>query len=141
MSELELLLRKITLIQEGFLTNEDVEQLALLDRLRQVLVRCGCGRILTAAQSARHYADLIDSSDGPDYVRDMSLPTSDKAYQYDWQPVTNLNGREAAVPRATAEYSDTAQAAAPRYAYPHVHEDYGGAFDGFNVTSDADPGL
>ena len=43
-----------TLLQEivqhgGFLTDETIGQLAELDRLRQVLVRCGCGRFTCPA--------------------------------------------------------------------------------------------
>ena len=73
----------------GFLTATDLEIIAHHDRLRMVLVRCGNGRFLTPAQDAKHFMDIIKrdaESHGPtdvgsDYVRDVSLPTSDPIWK------------------------------------------------------------
>ena len=58
----------------NFLTREDLERLAEQDRLRKVLVRCGNGRFLAAAQDVQWFVDIIER-DGRDYVRDISLPS------------------------------------------------------------------
>ena len=65
--------------QGGFLSRPDLIFLASLDRLRPVLVRCGGGRFTCPAQDADHFMAIIDAG-SCDYVRDVSLPTSDPIY-------------------------------------------------------------
>ena len=62
----------------GFLSQARLAELAEADRLRMVLIRCGGGRFLCPAQDAAHFIDAID---GRDYVRDVSLPSSDPIFQ------------------------------------------------------------
>lgn len=64
----------------GFLDNTDLEALKVHCPLRQVLVRCNMGRFLCAAQDARHFCDIIDASE-KDWVRDVSLPTTDQIWK------------------------------------------------------------
>jgi hypothetical protein len=73
------LLSKIVNKQGGFLTAEDIAKLTLLDRLRNVLVRCGSCRFTCPVQCVRHLTAII-ARDGADYVRDVSLLASDEAY-------------------------------------------------------------
>lgn len=84
------LLSKIAHEQGGFLLQSDIHQLAELDRLRQLLVRCGNCRFVTAAQDVGWITAII-TRDGTDYVRDVSLLASDAAYSISppaAQPVT-----------------------------------------------------
>ncbi len=116
----------------GYFSNADLAELARLDRLRQVLVRCGSCRFICAAQDALHLIGII-RADNRDYVRDVSLPASDPAHRGDFRPLTNDPPPVrivVAVPYSAMHQNPTTAA-----------EDYGGAFDGFTVTSDADPGL
>lgn len=115
-------LKRITSNEQcGFMTMDDVAELAKEDRLRQLLVRCGGCRFMCAAQDVAHLAGIIDASDS-DYVRDISLPAGDAAHRGDERP---------------------AKSGFPKDNYVHRfrEEDCGGAFDGFGVVSDADPGL
>ena len=116
----------------GYFSNADLAELARLEGLRQVLVRCGNCRFTCAAQDALHFIDII-RADNRDYVRDVSLPASDPAHRGDLRPWTN----DPPPARSAATVPDVA-------AHPHftaTAENFGGAFDGFTVTSDADPGL
>jgi hypothetical protein len=137
------LLRRIIIENGGFMRDTDVAELAKLDRLRQVLVRCGNGRFVTAADSVAHFIGIIerergdDGEDGSDYVRDVSLLASDAAYRGDYRPCTTTG--------MSTTYKPAKAIAASRKPDSYVNnfreEDCGGAFDGFCVTSDADPGL
>lgn len=62
--------------QGGFITEKDIEDLVEVDRLRQVLVRCGCGRFTCAVQDVDHFIGMILKSK-EDYVRDVSLLAGD----------------------------------------------------------------
>lgn len=64
--------------QHGCLSLSDLQKLIELDRLHQVLVRCGGGRFVCAAQDAEHFIGLIEK--GGEYVRDISLIVDD------WNP-------------------------------------------------------
>ena len=90
--ELRTLLLRVRDDNGGFLRDTDLVELAKLDRLRQVLIRCGNGRMVVAAQDAKHFADIVDR-DGVDYVRDVALLSTDKVYRPecrgDFSPVTN----------------------------------------------------
>lgn len=61
--------------QHGFLSEQDVQELCLIDRFWQILVRCGGGRVLTAAQNVQWFTHSITG--GGDYVRDYSLCVDD----------------------------------------------------------------
>ena len=132
MSELRQLLTKIVgPDQGGFLTAFDVQALARIDRLRQVLVRCGACRFVISADSVDHMAGIIDR-DGTDYIRDISLPSSDGAYRGDYTPVTpQRNAIEQAAVRQGSR-----QAARTYLDNPELEVDAMG-----NCYSDADPGL
>jgi hypothetical protein len=71
----------------GYVIEEDLPAIIAYDRLKLLLVRCGNGRFLCAAQDVAHFVALIEEhSDlhkektgyhfGPntDYVRDISIP-------------------------------------------------------------------
>lgn len=64
----------------GFLTMFLVDVIAHHDKLRQVLVRCNGGRFLCPAQDVRHFMDIIDKEKS-DWVRDVSLPTTDPIWK------------------------------------------------------------
>lgn len=67
----------------GFLTEQDVLVLANdpYTRLTQVLVRCGNGRFVCAAQDVKHFVSIIEREDS-NYIRDCSLNV---------RPVVSLN--------------------------------------------------
>lgn len=65
---------------DGFLRDIDLKLLAEQDRLRMILVRCGNGRFLAPAQDVKHFIDIIER-DKSDYIRDISLPTSDPIWR------------------------------------------------------------
>ena len=62
--------------QGGFITKKDIEDLVEVDRLRQVLVRCGCGRFTCAVQDVDHFVGIIEGSK-EDYIRDVALLAGD----------------------------------------------------------------
>ena len=134
---LSALLKKID-ANGGFLNETDISDLAELDRLRMVLVRCNNGRFLCPAQNVAWFSDLLEST-GKEWVRDMSLPTSDPVYRGDYASSTTDDWHK---PSNSVRRNLDPQ---PRPCVPapcRFHEaDCGGAFDGFHVTSDADPGL
>lgn len=135
--------------QCGFLSMADVATIAESDRLRQLLVRCGSGRFTCPAQDVAHFYKCVTA--GGDYVRDVSLPVSDPAMKKP-ERATQLVILEPATPTSKAQIGERyVEPAQPRCecgkpsTVHHVctfrEEDYGGVFDGHNVTSDADPGL
>jgi len=78
------LLQIIVKEQGGFLRKPQIAELAKADRLRNLLVRCGNGRFVCPAQDVQHFINIIEDHCG-DYVRDVSLPTSDDAYRGTWR--------------------------------------------------------
>lgn len=62
----------------GF-NKHQIEQLAQLDPERLVLVRCNLGRFIVAAKNWKTCAEKI-AENPHDWVRDISLPTSDPVY-------------------------------------------------------------
>ena len=60
----------------GFITDDEVEELKQIDRFRQVLVRCGCGRFTCAVQDVDHFVGIIERSK-EDYIRDVRLLDDD----------------------------------------------------------------
>ena len=143
----------------GFMSAEDVAQLAELDRLRQCLVRCNGGRFVCAAQDVEHFRGIIrrdfdalhdactttgindgiiaSLQGGADYVRDVALLSSDGAFNGDFRPVTAAPAAVRPPAPTTRQIERGVNAAFNNFR----EEDCGGAFDGFGVTSDADPGL
>jgi hypothetical protein len=140
---LEETLNRVITDNGGFLRNNDIELLAESDRLRQVLVRCGCGRFICAAQDVAHFVEIIDR-DATDYVRDVSLVATDRAYLGHFGAVTPQTRPQQPIPTA-AEIEERLCLAIPSKRPPNIgsfrEDDCGGSFDGFGVTSDADPGL
>lgn len=120
----------------GFLRDTDMAELIALDRLFQVLVRCGGCRFTCAAQDVAHLVKCVEA--GGDYVRDVSFPVGSMERAASWQPecpVTPLSALPASFLAKRHTAGERARARATD------EGDYGGAFDGFQVTSDADPGL
>ncbi len=69
--------------QHGFLQEPQLEELVELDRLRPVLIRCSGGRFTCPAQDAKHFIEIIEATTVGvgEYVRDVSLPTTDETYR------------------------------------------------------------
>lgn len=65
--------------RHGFMSREEVRQLADLDRMRQVLVRCGNGRFVTSAQNVLWFVDIVER-EGTDYIRDIALLADDPIF-------------------------------------------------------------
>lgn len=99
----------------GFVTDADLPELVAVAPFYPCLVRCNLCRFTIPAEYVRHLVQIIDAS-GKDYVRDVALI-------FDSPP-----------PRPFV--ADTA-----RKLSQFRPEDIGGAFDGVNISSDADPGL
>lgn len=109
----------------GFVTSKDLPQIIAQDRLLQLLVRCGGCRFTCAAQDVEHLIRCVAA--GGDYVRDVSVPSD------------MFRAAQAAV---ELEARSQSRSGARRVATFNPYDgDFGGAFDGFQVTSDADPGL
>ncbi len=74
---------------EGAVMPSDLDILVVHCPLRQVLVRCNNGRFLCAAQDVRHFVAIIERDygvQGPnavdvDYIRDITLPSSDPIWK------------------------------------------------------------
>lgn len=126
--------RFILLRPGGFIKQSDMPELAAIDRLCPVLVRCGGCRFTCAAQDAPIIIRAIER-DG-DYLRDVSFPVGSMERAASWQP------------EAPIMETMTPPNAIPMRTYTPVPpatnfdpSDCGGVWDGFQVTSDADPGL
>jgi hypothetical protein len=117
----------------GFLTEATLPELIKLDRLHPCLVRCGGCRFTCAAQCVPHLMKCVDA--GGDYVRDVSIPAGCEDRAAQWKcpesPVT---------PIAMTPAHFTRERKAD-YRREFNESDCGGVWDGFQVTSDADPGL
>ena len=129
----------------GYLDVAQLADLAKLDRLRMVLIRCGNGRFLCPAQNAEHFMNIIRRdfdahSVDCDYIRDVSLPSSDPAHKGGYEPRT-VEGSYSHAPAPKPAKPVQATRSSPRNSYVPVNEEYSGTFDGFGVVSDADPGL
>ncbi len=121
----------------GFLNVAQLKELETIDRLCPVLVRCGGCRFTCAAQDVPHLLACIKA--GGDHVRDVSLPVGSMELAALWMPESQ------ALDTWTQMAVKPAKPTPPSVAGHRYHAsddgDYGGAFDGFTVTSDADPGL
>lgn len=67
-------LARVRVERMGFVNEEEVAVLAAdpRTRLQQLVVRCGCGRFVVAAQDAKHFIDIVEAS-RQDYIRDVAL--------------------------------------------------------------------
>ena len=149
----------------GFLTDDQLPALVALDRLTPVLVRCEGGRFTCPAQDAAHFIALVER-DGREHVRDVSICASVLA---EARIARDHPLPEAALARLQAHVKSTL--AAPLAGCPPLPEikplsplakpiphratrtvrlsdsvmfnegDCGGAFDGRQVTSDAEGNL
>ena len=66
------LMARMIVKQGGFINNQQVEEIKQFAPFLQLLIRCGAGRFVCAAQDAIHFSDIIDREES-DYVRDISL--------------------------------------------------------------------
>jgi hypothetical protein len=116
-----------------YLTDKTLPELVKLERLAQVLVRCGGCRFVCAAQDVGHIVAALENAG--DYVRDVSWPVGSADKYSSWQPENMPESiKRIYVARATPQ---------PRR---NPREDFneaacGGTWDGFTVGSDADSGL
>lgn len=131
----------------GYLKEADVAELAEVDRLRQLLVRCGGVRFTCAAQCVQQMIGYVEA--GGDYVRDVSLPSTDpvyaepahvaKAERITREVAQAVKGIGPGAVKTVATPAECGRLAAAQL--PFNEADCGGTFDGFGVVSDADPGL
>lgn len=133
-------------LELGFLNRGKLETLKSLHPFCPILIRCNGGRFTCSAQDAQHFIDIIDEASkkdaSADYIRDVAVTAQaiDEARKVpqpkcpDWC----LNGPGSNPPPPVKVNFRPAKLQLP----PHFNEcDCGGVFDGFQVTSDADPGL
>jgi hypothetical protein len=118
----------------GFLSVATLQDLAKIDRLRMVLVRCGNGRFLCPAQDVEHFMDIIRRdfdahNNGCDYVRDVALQASDPAFRGNYRPHT-IEGSY------RPQQTPARKPAASTSPFPAIR---GSSYD--LSPSDADPGL
>lgn len=126
--KIQALLHRVCHDQGGFYTENDISQLAQLDRLRLVLVRCNNCRFLAAAQDVEHIIGAVESVG--DWARDCSMPTSDPVYRGEFAAIT---------PAPQPAPSALAPVPSDGVAYPATYpRHYGGDWDS---PSDADCGL
>lgn len=142
MNKIQQFISRINQERCGFLIDSDIAQLKALDRLFQVLVRCGGCRFLCSAQDVDHLIKCVSA--GGDYVRDVSFPTDSLDRAASWHPECPVTP----VSTLPASFTAARPAKQPSKSWsinrgtPYFNEsDCGGAFDGSQVTSDADPGL
>lgn len=128
----------------GFLRDTDIPKLIALDRLCQVLVRCGGCRFTCSAQDVGHLIECVEA--GGDYVRDVSFPVGafERAALYvpeqfrSEHPCPELaNCQTTAITMGKGPVRDRNQTLAQWF----DENDCGGVFDGNQVISDADSGL
>lgn len=124
----------------GFIKSTDMPALIKLDRLCPLLVRCGGCRFTCAAQDADKLMGAIIAAG--DYVRDVSFPVGSIERAANWRsdcpvtPLTMLPASFTAACKATKQVRHIGD-----YHAWFNESDCGGVFDGYSVTSDADPGL
>jgi hypothetical protein len=118
----------------GFITADQVPAIQAMDRLCQVLVRCGACRFVCAIQDLEHLKRCIAL--GGDYVRDVSFTAQ--------QMEAARQAIQADAVVAQRDRDNAARAAQLRRVsalYGFNENDCSGVFDGSRVISDADPGL
>lgn len=115
-----------------FMTREDLKQLIRIHRLGLVLMRFGTCRMLAPAQDVTRIIGYVTLAG--DHLRDISIPRLEVERAKDWRPEPEPPLKPTPpIPRAPAKPQ-------PRQRDPW-DMDFGGVFDGSQVTSDADPGL
>lgn len=121
--------------QGGFLTDETLPTLAMLDPMRRVLVRCNGCRFWCPASQAQHMVHVVEAS-GEEWVRDISLMAGDPAFSGDYSAVSQPTGVQREVALLFGARERAAQLVAKSNNWPVLTRvEYG---DG---PSDADPGL
>lgn len=127
----------------GFLTKSDISELMKIDRLCPVLVRCGAVRFTCAVQYVETLIHCVEMNG--DYLRDVSFPVGSTQRAANWKPERFLQ-HDSETPGSTGAAgclgSQSGVEAHWNKRSPEFSEsDCSGAFDGHQVTSDADPGL
>jgi hypothetical protein len=125
-----------------FLTDKTLPELAAIARLCPVLVRAGGCRFICGAQDVDHLERCLKA--GGDYIRDVSLTGDSDRFALGWIPEKAAyvdTGREG-IGSSRGIVRTHNPAVGTWTPAPHFNEaDCGGVFDGYQVTSDADPGL
>lgn len=123
--------------KDGFVTEEAARAIATDPTLRlsQCLVRCGGCRFVAAIQDVPHLTGII-LREGSDYVRDVCFVDTSNLKQYE----SNLTANDKLASIIWPERNAVVLGDGRQCGDPQAGE-YGGAFDGTQVTSDADPGL
>lgn len=129
----------------GFLSESELAELVKLHRLCLCLVRLGGsgGRFIAPAQNV---AQLIQYAEkAGDYVRDVSVYSPEIANAHKWQAELTPEQLARLQRKVTEVYAKpqpkTVQKIRLSENTVFNEGDCGGAFDGTQVTSDADPGL
>lgn len=125
----------------GFVTVADMPELIQLHRLCQCLVRCGSRRFICAAQDVAGMIRAVEK-DG-DYVRDVAITSTEIEAAPRWvREVVRVNIRHAMNAQTEAVSLAGRAPSGPWCGEIHFDEsECGGAFDGTQVSSDADSGL
>lgn len=143
----------------GFVTEAELPHIIKLDRLFPLLVRCGNGRFTAPAQDLAHFIQAITAAG--DYVRDVSFPVGSIERAASWRArIVYTCGHEYEIGSGKMEYMHIPCAACQIKKWEKEggrlqpqkrvevsdrcmfnEGDCGGVWDGFQVTSDADPGL
>ncbi len=124
-----------------YLTDKTILDLQKIDRLCPVLVRCGQCRFTAGAQDVPHIIKALETAG--DYVRDVSFPVGAFENASKW---CDHNAMSQTLARAAANKAAGLVGKVPdkRKLSDTIgfnEADCGGVFDGFSVSSDADPGL
>ena len=56
----------------GFIDESMIDEIESIDRFAMLIVRCGGGRFICAAQDVKHFINIINN-ERTDYVRDVSV--------------------------------------------------------------------
>jgi hypothetical protein len=123
----------------GFITTGDVAQVMEFDRLAPLLVRCGQVRFTCGAQYLARMIEMI--TEAGDYVRDVSFPAGviNEARQVAASAPDFPAGKQLAA--VAGDELPLKEKAVGVFAPVFDESECGGAFNGFTVVSDADPGL
>lgn len=125
-------LQKFLISKEcGFLKDSDMPTLIALDRFCPVAVRFQMCRLTCSAQNVEHIIKTMRA--GGDELRDVAIASNALERAATWTPERKEPFKIGPV-LATARHD-------PRPPRHFNENDCGGTWDGFNVTSDADPGL
>ena len=145
----------INSLQFGFVTSDDLPDLINADRLLPLLVRCDLCRFTAAAQDVPHLLRCIKAGgdccrgvqvtaaafDEARALRSVSVLIPDRAMFTEERPAAQPPGAWS-LNRPKPTIQTSAREGSGYYDGSGFNEsDCGGAFDGFQVSSDADPGL